>query len=116
MHLPESHNNMDLILIFSSPYVYTIKGSNGKLIVIDGGWDYDAKRVMRYHKETGRKGNLIITHPHPTASELSIRFCQSGRHARFDQVIAPKINASRYRDTINIHGMNIRYFRSFHVL
>ena len=30
---------------FQQSMFYTIKGSNGKLIVIDGGWDYDAKRV-----------------------------------------------------------------------
>ena len=51
---------------FQQSMFYTIKGSNGKLIVIDGGWDYDAKRVRDTIKKLGGKVNLwIITHPHP---------------------------------------------------
>ena len=38
---------------FQQSMFYTIKGSNGKLIVIDGGWDYDAKRVRDTIKKLG---------------------------------------------------------------
>ena len=83
---------------FQQSMFYTIKGSNGKLIVIDGGWDYDAKRVRDTIKKLGGKVNLwIITHPHPDHVGAFNQIFANPDGIQIDQVIAPKINASRYR-------------------
>lgn len=77
---------------------YTIKGSNGKLIVIDGGWDYDAKRVRDTIKKLGGEVNLwIITHPHPDHVGAFNQIFSNPDGIQIDQVLAPKISASRYR-------------------
>ena len=78
---------------------YTIEGSNGKLIVIDGGWVMMMRKSTRYHKETGRKGKSLDYHIRIriNMSELLIRFLPIRTGIQIDQVIAPKINASRYR-------------------
>ena len=45
---------------------YTIKGSNGKLIVVDGGWTDQEAFVRKTIQSLGSKVDLwIITHPHP---------------------------------------------------
>ena len=99
---------------FQQSMFYTIKGSNGKLIVIDGGWDYDAKRVRDTIKKLGGKVNLwIITHPHP--DHVGIRFLPIRTAYRLIRSLHQR-STLPVTDTINIHGMNIRYFRSFHVL
>ena len=70
---------------------YTIKGSNGKLIVIDGGWDYDAKRVRDTIKKLGGKVNLwMITHPHPDHVGAFNQIFANPDGIQIDQVIAPK--------------------------
>ena len=101
---------------FQQSMFYTIKGSNGKLIVIDGGWDYDAKRVRDTIKKLGGKVNLwIITHPHPDHVGAFNQIFPIRTAYRLIRLLHQR-STLPVTDTINIHGMNIRYFRSFHVL
>ena len=45
---------------------YTIKGSNGRLFIVDGGWAANEGRVRNVIKKNGNKvDGWIITHPHP---------------------------------------------------
>ena len=96
---------------FQQSMFYTIKGSNGKLIVIDGGWDYDAKRVRDTIKKLGGLSHIRIR----IMSELLIRFLPIRTAYRLIRSLHQR-STLPVTDTINIHGMNIRYFRSFHVL
>ena len=100
---------------FQQSMFYTIKGSNGKLIVIDGGWDYDAKRVRDTIKKLGGRVNLWIIIRIRIMSELLIRFLPIRTAYRLIRLLHQR-STLPVTDTINIHGMNIRYFRSFHVL
>ena len=77
---------------------YTIKGSNGRLIVIDGGWTDQEAFVRKTIRSLGGKVDLwIITHPHPDHAGAFIKIFSSPGDIRIRKVIAPKINDSRYR-------------------
>ena len=77
---------------------YTIKGSNGRLIVIDGGWTDQEAFVRKTIQSLGSKVDLwIITHPHPDHAGAFIKIFSSPGDIRIRKVIAPKINDSRYR-------------------
>lgn len=77
---------------------YTIKGSNGKLIVVDGGWTDQEAFVRKTIQSLGSKVDLwIITHPHPDHAGAFIKIFSSPGDIQIRKVIAPKISDSRYR-------------------
>ena len=77
---------------------YTIKGSNGKLIVVDGGWTDQEAFVRQTIRNLGNKVDLwIITHPHPDHAGAFIKIFSSPGNIRIHKVIAPRINNKRYR-------------------
>lgn len=76
---------------------YTIKGSNGKLIVIDGGWHGDQYRVRNVIMNNGGTVDLwIITHPHPDHTGAFNRIVASPQGIKIKKICAPRINAKRY--------------------
>ena len=76
---------------------YTIKGSNGKLIVIDGGWGGYQQRVRNIIKNNGGTVDLwIITHPHPDHVGAFNRIYADPQGIVIKKICAPKIEADRY--------------------
>ena len=76
---------------------YTIKGSNGKFIVVDGGWAGDQYRVRNVINQNGGRVDIwIITHPHPDHAGAFNRIMASPQGIRIRWVFAPKIDSGRY--------------------
>ena len=75
---------------------YTIKGSNGKLIVIDGGWTDQEAFVRKIIRSLGNKVDLwIITHPHPDHAGAFIKiFSSPGDIARVMTFFCGKVAIS----------------------
>lgn len=76
---------------------YSIKGSNGRLFLVDGGWASNAERVRNViRKNSGKVDGWIITHPHPDHAGAFNRIKSDPQGIRIGYVLAPKINARRY--------------------
>ena len=76
---------------------YTIKGSNGRLFVVDGGWASNTERVRNVIRKNGGKvDGWIITHPHPDHAGAFNRIKADLQGIRIGYVLAPRINARRY--------------------
>lgn len=76
---------------------YTIKGSNGRLFLVDGGWTSNADRVRSViWKNGGKVDGWIITHPHPDHAGAFNKIKADPQGIRIGYVLAPKINARRY--------------------
>lgn len=76
---------------------YTIKGSNGKLIVVDGGWGGYHQRVRNIIKNNGGTVDLwIITHPHPDHAGAFNRIFADPQGIKIKKIYAPKIDSARY--------------------
>lgn len=76
---------------------YSIKGSNGRLFLVDGGWASNAERVRNVIRKNGGKvDGWIITHPHPDHAGAFNRIKSDPQGIRIGYVLAPKINARRY--------------------
>ena len=76
---------------------YSIKGSNGRLFLVDGGWASNAARVRSVIRKNGGKvDGWIITHPHPDHAGAFNKIKSNPHGIRIGYVLAPKINATRY--------------------
>ena len=76
---------------------YTVKGSNGRLFVIDGGWASNEARVRKVIRKNGGKvDGWIITHPHPDHVGAFNKIKSNPQGIKIGYVLAPKINAERY--------------------
>ena len=76
---------------------YSIKGSDGRVIIIDGGWKEDECHVRKAISRLGSQVDLwIITHPHPDHVGAFNAIMETG-DLKIKEIWAPKIKVPIYK-------------------
>ena len=80
---------------------YTVVNSSGKLMVIDGGWRYEADTVRSVIRSLGNKVAVwIITHPHPDhVGALTEILGNNYTNISIGVIYSPKTRAKQYKAT-----------------
>lgn len=77
---------------------YSIKGTNGKTILVDGGWKSNEDAVRSAIRKLGGRVDLwVITHPHPDHAGAFNAIAANPENIKIGKVCAPKINAGVYK-------------------
>ena len=77
---------------------YTVESADGKLMVIDGGWDWNAEAVRKVILEHGKKVDAwILTHPHPDHIGAFNAIMQNPEGITVDMVYDVYMDLEEYR-------------------
>lgn len=77
---------------YGNSMFYTIISENGKLIVVDGGWEADVENVRKVIKNLGNKVDAwIITHPHPDHAGAFLKIYSDPQGMEIDKVYVPNM-------------------------
>ena len=93
---------------------YSITDPNGRLIMIDGGWEQDANHIRSIVQSNGNHVYAwIVTHPHPDhVGALNKILSNNTTGMRIDHIYTPKINSTRYEETKRDYD-RIETYRTF---
>lgn len=80
---------------------YSITDPNGRLIMIDGGWEQDANSIRSIVKSNGNHVYAwIVTHPHPDhVGALNKILSNNTTGIRIDHIYTTNVNDTRYEET-----------------
>lgn len=77
---------------YGNSMFYTIVSENGKVIVVDGGWEADAEKVRGVIQNLGNRVDAwIITHPHPDHAGAFLKIYSDPQGMEIDKVYAPNM-------------------------
>ena len=96
---------------------YTIRSNTGKLVVIDGGWNYNADFVRSVIKDLGNKVDAwIITHPHPDhVGALNVILQNNYTNIRIRKIYTVKVRKKQYKAVKQIND-DYQVFETFYGL
>lgn len=80
---------------------YSITDSNGRLIMVDGGWEQDADRIRSIVQAHGNHVYAwIVTHAHPDhVGALNAILSNNRTGIKIDHIYTAKVNETRYIET-----------------
>ena len=80
---------------------YSITDSNGRLVMVDGGWEQDADRIRSVVQANGNHVYAwIVTHAHPDhVGALNAILSNNRTGIRIDHIYTPHVNEARYVET-----------------
>ena len=85
---------------------YTIEDEDNNLIIIDGGWDYEADMVRQVIAEhNNRVSAWIITHPHPDHAGAFNVIAQNPDGIVIDEIYTTDVHYERYKATAHWYDM-----------
>lgn len=85
---------------------YTIEDSDNNLIIIDGGWDYEADTVRQVIAEHDNHVTAwIITHPHPDHAGAFNVIMQNPGDIVVDEVYSTDVHYERYKATAHWYDL-----------
>lgn len=93
---------------------YTIEDNKGRLVIVDGGWGYDAdfvRKMIRAHH--GDVSAWIITHAHPDhVGAFNTIMSGDHRDIEVEHLYTPKVNEARLLATAKAYD-DIDYYKTF---
>ncbi len=93
---------------------YTITDSRGRLIIIDGGWESDANRVLSViRRHQNHVYAWFITHPHSDHVGAFNRIMSTRNRIRVDHIYVTAVNGARYRATADASWDEYGAYRKF---
>ena len=79
---------------------YTIEDNNNNLIIIDGGWDYNADNVRQIIAQHDNHVTAwIITHPHPDHAGAFNVIAENPDGIVIDDIYSTDVHYDRYKET-----------------